>query len=87
MTDPIIDEQALADAGIYLSFSEECHVCGKTVQYRSGVRDPHPCPENPGLVIEGCGGTRSLAERVEQALDDYEALAAIEPSTHTEEQQ
>lgn len=55
--------------------TEKCRTCGGTVQYSAGQREPHPRPENPALVTEGCNAATPL--RVEQALaDDY--LRALE---------
>lgn len=65
----------MSDQQIYLTFTTGCHACGETVQYIDGKRQPHPCPEPPALVIEGCGGGGTLVERVERALDDMRALS------------
>lgn len=60
----------------YWDFTQACGTCGETVEYVAGVRQPHPCPEGPALTIEGCSSSVSLADRVAQALDDYEQLNA-----------
>ena len=69
--------------GICWTFTYTCQHCHQTIQVTDGVEDKsqHPdCPEPPAVVIEGCGGTDSLAERVERALDDYDLLTAADPT-------
>lgn len=68
----------MTEPAFYWNFTETCLTCGETVQYDAGKREPHPCPENPALVIEGCNANAPLVERVEQALADYDLLTAIE---------
>lgn len=65
---------------IHWNFTEKCLTCGATVRYTAGQREPHPCPENPALVIEGCNAGMDLAERVDLALADYEALSGNDPT-------
>jgi hypothetical protein len=56
------------------NFTYRCTECGETVQVTNGV-DSHPhAADLPALVIEGCTLGKSLPERVEQALADYELL-------------
>lgn len=64
----------MSEPAVHLNFTATCRTCGGTVQYANGFREPHPCPENPAVTIEGCNATTGLVERVEGALDDYELL-------------
>lgn len=68
----------MSEPAIYWNFTYVCQACGETVEVTDGV-DSHPhAAELPALIIEGCTLGTSLPDRVEQALDDYDRLAAEE---------
>lgn len=66
--------------GICWNFSQDCPTCDKPVQVTNGIAKSHPdCAPPPSLVIEGCGGTGLLTDRVEQALADGDLLNDMTP--------